>query len=313
MFHNRHLKGERRQQTPRAVRGLLSAGVILALAIGYCVAQHRQSAVRPLLPFEVHGDWLAVDGEDGYSGFFRRQLHLPSTVVNAWIAVAACDGFEVTVNDDPVARQFLWRPTRPFQNGCSEKGQRLTAEVPAIGLNFPREYQWKGFETHRLPVFVDIRPELQRGENIIGVQIESRSAGAKFWLVGEIQLASGQRIRLGDASQWRGAEVPATNQAVLWSHPDYDDADWLPARRTDPPPGQPWRSFPAQIYAAPFAGEWMEHPSVSTAHSVVFSRTWDLPRAPNEAWLKLATNRHFDLFINGTRRQCTAPVCARGG
>jgi hypothetical protein len=294
-------ENERRRSTRRAVRGLAVAAAIFALLAGYFLHKWRDTTRDPLRTISTQGTWIQAPGNDGYAGFFRHSLTIPSTVTSAWIAIAACDGFEVTVNRNPVIRQYLWRPTRPFQNGLSEKGQRVTAPYPAIGLNFPREYQWSGHDTHRFPVLVDIRPELKAGHNVIGVQIESRRAPAKFMLYGEITLSTGQRIELGSGSLWKSEPVPPGLQETDWTDPSYDDKSWRCAQRAEPPKGSLWRSFDHTVFSEPMTGSWIQHPHASSAEAVVFRHDWNVDCAPQEAWLRLATNRYFDLFVNGTR------------
>ena len=292
---------ERRRHLPRAIRGVMVSATLFALLLGYSCYRWRTTTTYPLQPITFSGDWIKPAGAAGYSGYFRKRVQVSSTVVNAWIMISACDGYEVIVNGDPVSRQHVWRPTRPFQNGSSEKGQRVTDRIPAIGLNFPREYQWTGHESFRVPVFVDIRPELERGENVICVQVESRTAPAKLILAGEIRLASGERIDLSTSQDWVAESIPVGRSNTHWTDVHYDDVAWRAAQVAGSPRGSFWRTFDAGLFATPFDSRWLKHSTASAEEAVVFQRDWQIDQTPQEAWIRLATNRYFSLFINDVR------------
>ncbi len=297
---------DRRRHLPRSVRALVVAGTVFGMLVGYFVHRKQATARFPLKPVTHSGTWIKSAGEATHGSCFRRQIQLPATVVNAWVMVSACDGYEVIVNGDPVSRQFLWRPTRPFQNGSSEKGQRLTEHIPALGLNFPREYQWTGHESYRLPVFIDIRPELRKGENVICVQVESRKAPAKLEIDGEVLLATGERIRLDSSTAWCAEPVPPGLSETHWTQPNYDAQSWRQAVNAAGPRGKCFRSFSPQLFSLPFQGQWMKHPHAMASDTVVFTQDWHIDWIATDAWIRLATNRYFDLLVNGIRVSSTA-------
>ncbi len=292
---------DRRKHVPRTLRGLLVIVCAFSFSLGYGLYRWDDARRYPLRPLTMAGHWIQAPGEPGYAGYFRRHVSIRGNVKNAWLCVAACDGFEVTVNRNPVCRQFLWRPTRPFQNGLSEKGQRITTPQSSLAMNFPREYQWTGHDNFRLPVFVDIGPELRHGDNVICVKIESRRAPAKVMIDGRVTLQTGEMVSLKSDSQWCAEPIPRGSLSLDWTEPAFPDRTWNFAQPARPPSGQLWCAFDRQLYAHPFGGWWLRHPDANGQQAVWFQATWNLPAQPTTAWIRLATNRYFDLFINDVR------------
>jgi 4-amino-4-deoxy-L-arabinose transferase-like glycosyltransferase len=285
--------------------------VAAALCSGYSLSRWLHLEHRPFRPYsQMQGQWIQAPpdgGMDVYNGIFRRDFRLPGHVRNAWMSIAACHGFELTVNGRSIGWQHMWRPTRPYQTALSERGQWVNWPKVAMALNFAREYQWTDHQNHLLPVFIDLTPYLTRGPNVIGVEIESRQAPAKVRFDGAVTLWSGQVISLASDTHWQAETNPPYFQKIDWRLPAYRTHAWRQALRADPPPEQPLRAFDPRIYATPFSGRWMRHPQASAQDSVWFSTQWEIDQPPDEAWLRLVTNRNFELFINGQRRQLEVP------
>ena len=261
----------------------------------------------PVRPLGVSGGWVQTAEEGNLSGCFRREFYVPGHVRNAWLAVAACDGFEVTVNEAPVGWQYVWRPSYPFQYGLSERGQSLNWPKTALSLNFAREYQLESHRNYRLPIFLDLTPSLTTGKNVICVDVESRRPPAKMWLDGEIELFSGQRIALASGPDWRGEVIPPDHQHPDWRSPDYDMLAWHPVVPTQTPPGELLRTFDPRIYTTAFRGWWIRHPSANAQQSVWFETQWRCDQLPDEAWMRIAANRSCEVFINGRRGFVATP------
>ena len=166
----------------------LFAMVAFIVVVGYSVALFQLSATQPLRTTEYESDWTCAPGTPAHAGYFRKRFDLTGKVKHAWIKIVAADAFEISVNRNPMGRVFLWRPTRPFQTGTSEKGQVLQPQAPAMALNFPREYQWDGHDTWRLPSYIELTSSFQTGKNVVTIETESRSAPASVSFVGEIQI-----------------------------------------------------------------------------------------------------------------------------
>ena len=198
--------------------------LLLGGVAGLAVAHWKDSPGPMLRPLTLHGRWLRAPGAPGYAGSFRRNVAIPGPVKHAWVAIAAREGFEVCVNQNPAGRLLLWRPTRPFQTGLSETGQLFNPPQPAMAMNFPREHQWTSHRSDWLPTFLDITAHLRPGDNVVTVEVESREAPAMFRMVGEILLWSGETIRLDSDGGWKGEPVPTFDIRHDWTQPAYSDA-----------------------------------------------------------------------------------------
>ena len=89
-------------------------------------------------------EWISVSESVQYTGCFRKDFQCLTDINSAWIAVTSYGGYELMCNGNPVGAQTYWRPTRGFQNGLTESGQKVSGVEPLIAYNFPREYQWSG-------------------------------------------------------------------------------------------------------------------------------------------------------------------------
>ena len=282
---------------------------ILATTFGLLcglVLSHWRSNPGPFMRrMTMDGAWIKAPGPPGYVGHMRRRISLAGPVKHAWIAIVAREGFEVCVNRNPVGRFYQWRPTRPFQTGLSEGGQVINPSPTLLALNFPREYQWASHRNDLLPVFIDITPQLQPGRNVISVEIESRRAPAAFKLDGEILLWSGEKIRINSGADWLAEPVPPFNRWYDWTEPKYPDADWRHAIKVEGPsrdaPDDHFHSFDEAVLTTPFTGQWLRHAEARSTDTVWFRGEWTLPQTPADAWVRLATDRSFDLFVNGRR------------
>jgi hypothetical protein len=292
--------------SPISLRQFLALAVLIVVAAvsgTYVVATWLAVRSNPVRPFtEMKGQWIqAASNREAYSSAFRRDFRLAGHVRNAWIAVSARDGFEVTVNGYAIGWQYMMRPTRPYQSTLSERGQWISWPKVALSLNFAREYQWTDHDNYLLPVFVDLTPYLKPGSNIIGLEIESRESPAKVRFDGSIKLWNGEVISLASGSDWQAEVTPPNIHNMDWRSPNYPIRSWQSAVLSDPPPDQPLRTFDPRIYSTDFRGRWIRHPAASAQDSIWFQTEWNLQHTPDEAWIRLATNRNYELFINGRR------------
>jgi hypothetical protein len=276
-----------------------------SVLVGLALAHWRSSPGPYVRRLNMKGHWICAPGHPSYAGYFRRHVRVSGPVKHAWVAVAPCEGFEICVNQNPCGRFYLWRPTRPYQTGLSEGGQVLNPTPAALALNFPREYQWSSHRNDWLPVFLDITKYFVPGSNVITLEIESRKAPAMVRLEGEILLWSGERIRFDSDSEWHAEPVPPLDIRHDWSDPRYADHEWRHAvdltRSGLDLPDLHFRSFDQRVLTTPFSGDWIRDDRALSGDAVWFEAEWDLPSMPDDAWLRLAVNRSFDLFINDHR------------
>jgi len=290
---------------PISVVATLLLALCSLLSYGLCrwIAPYRPTIHE--LPMK--GSWIRAMDEGNYTACFRKTFELPARPKNAWIAISACDAFEVMVNGNTAARQFLWRPTRPFQNGLSEEGQKIDDAIPVIGLNFPREYQWSGHRNYLLPAYVDITPLLVAGTNVICIETESRTLRPKMILDGEVLTETGGRVTLNSDRTWKAVALPPDGSAEDWELRKYVDATWPQAEITEPPPGRLRRTFEPSVFSEPFSAPWLRSAHPSMGKPVEFEQMWELAEPPVDAWLRIAANRNYDLFINGRRVNSNNP------
>jgi Dolichyl-phosphate-mannose-protein mannosyltransferase len=282
--------------------------LLLSVGVGYVAARWQKAAIRPFVPVKLAGEWITTPDQNAYSGYFRTTFELPSRVKHAWVAIAPDNAFELTVNGNPAGRFYLWRPTRPFQTGLSEHGQRLVAPQPAMGLNFPREYQWTDHDNARLPVWLDIAGDLRPGKNVLCVEIEARHTAPGFCLEGAIELWSGEIIPLLSNQRWRAEPVPPGVTQFDWTHPHYDDSRWRTATLAHRAHTAPQCAFDHRVYQRPFTGRWIGSPTAATDQAVWIQGTWTVAGPVRDAFLRVLCNRTFEIFVNGIRLGPTQPA-----
>lgn len=257
--------------------------------------------------FPDEAQWITPKGDAQTAGVFRVDFRLPpKKIARAWVAVSADNGFEVIVNSNPCGRWTLYRATRPFQSGHSEYGQRLRFQPTAIGLNFPREYQWDDNKNYQLPTFLDITRYLKAGEkNSLCVTAQARHPNPSFVLTGEIIFESGERMPIHSHAGWKGSYVPFGANDREWTSPHFPIDHWPNARLRDAPLGSMWRVPPPGIFEAPFRRNWRLAPKDGEA---IFRTRWTVNDEFDAAWLRILSLGPYTLRINGNPiRPITGP------
>jgi len=286
----------------RAIHCFLGAALILSLLLGYV-------ACRAFLPFQpqlrnwrMSGSWITTASDPGYSGYFRKSFLLPAEVRNAWLAVSACDAYEVIVNGEEIDAQNLLAPNLPYQSTTSEKGQRLNQFDVVQSISYPRDYQWKTFANYKLPIFFDLTNSLKRGRNCVCIRVDARKAPVRLCAEGEVLLTTGARLSLNSGLGWKAASLPRRDASASWTDIEYDDLAW-PTAVGSSRPGPTYSSFAPEIFSEPFRGKWIAPSRASSERSIWFVTHWRINGRPDEAWVKLVTNRHYSLYINGRKAE----------
>jgi 4-amino-4-deoxy-L-arabinose transferase-like glycosyltransferase len=278
---------------------------IVALCVGFLASCEINRLVTPFrrtaIETELRGDWISAT-EPSYCSCFRQTLWIPESVQNAWIAVAAADGFEFFANGASVGRNTVVRPSRPFEYGLSETAQYPSAAPPLLGFRFPREYQWSGDHTERLPIYLDLTSYVTPGRNGLCLEVRSRVAPARIKFEGEILLSSGKRLPLQSDNHWKCEVVPPGGDSVGWKRADYFDGTW---REAVPAQGEPPHLVAAidpAMFTTPFSGDWIcASKSLERAfpQNVCFATVWRVGAAPKFAWLRIASTEPYNLLVNG--------------
>ncbi len=278
---------------------LAIATLLFAAFVAYAVCRWWFPFRTVMRPFAMDAPWIAAEGGPVSEASFRRTVLLPAETRNAWLAIAGADSYELTVNGVTVSALPLTRATSPFQKSLTEAGQQVGGSPTMLVRNRPREYQWSGFRNWRVPVFVDLTRHLRRGQNAICISVESRTASAQLCAEGEILLRSGERIHIHSDDSWKAAALPPRKSGRTWTERDYPDEDWAHATLASAPPGGMLRAFDPGLFRDPFSGAWVQSATAPHNRPVVFETSWQIDDPPQEAWVRILTNRGYDLAING--------------
>ncbi|MFT6178358.1 MAG: hypothetical protein ACJAQT_002790 [Akkermansiaceae bacterium] len=247
--------------------------------------------------------WIRVADDTQRTGCFRTDFVLSAKIEHAWVAIAAEGGFELLCNGNPVGAFSYWRPTRPFQNGLTEGGQRAVTTDPAMAMNFPREYQWAGHANHRIPVYFDLRPFLEAGPNTLCVETEARSTGASFCLAGSVQLKNGEQVNLSSNGTWKGEPVPKGLRQGEWIDVDAEVQHWENAKEVPAPGGGMMTFVPRGMFESPFEGEWLIGNRVGSRAGQLagqdFVYEWEQSEGVDDAWVRVASRAPYLLWVNG--------------
>ena len=207
-------------------------------AASYCLLSGLLPPEPVPAPFNFPSDafWITTSSREQSTGSFRFDFSFSANVVNAWVALATNGGYELLVNGQSCSQFFLWRRTRPFQTSLSEEGQKLNPSSAAMGVNYPREYQWKDHDNAELPIWNDLTTHLQPGHNVICVEVENNGTTPAMILSGEVELDTGEKIPLRSDSAWLAEPVPKRLPQASWTFPsiptDWDHARELPWKRS---------------------------------------------------------------------------------
>ncbi|MBT8038396.1 MAG: glycosyltransferase family 39 protein [Verrucomicrobiae bacterium] len=244
--------------------------------------------------------WIRTQDANQYTGCFRKEIDLPSDVRYAWLSVVSEGGFELLCNGDSVGAQMYWRPTRAFQNGLTESGQRVTNNEPMVAYNFPREYQWSGHNNTKITTVFDLRPYLRKGKNTICLESEGRLPQPAVLAFGEIGLRHGERVSVVTDNTWMAEPVPREVKQGGWSLPTVDTRHWKKAE-IKPRPVVPFLScVPTTLYRKPFDSRWVvaRAPDGDDAQSHEFTADFQLSD-PQAAWLQLLSHGNYWIWVNG--------------
>jgi hypothetical protein len=282
----------------RTVYGFLAAALILSLLLGDVVCQAFLPFHPTIREWNMSGSWITTGDEPGYTGYFRKTIFIPAEVQNAWLAVSACDVYEVIVNGQEVGNQTIWPPNFPFQYTTTEGGQRLHQFDVNHSFPNPRDYQWRTYANYEIPIFFDLVRFLKKGPNSICIRVTTRKPPVKLCVDGEVLLSTGDRLSLNSGLDWKTATIPRQDVAVSWTEPQYNDLTW-PAAAATASPGQTYCSFSPEVFSEPLKADWIQPGREASGRSIWYVAKWNVAGHPDDAWVKLATNRHYALYING--------------
>jgi hypothetical protein len=213
--------------------------------------------------------------------------------------VASNGGFEILANGNTCARYSLLRTPQPFQTGLSETGQKLTSSHPAIAIRYP-QYQWSDQDNAELPTWIDLTSVMRLGRNALCVEVESCGKTPAMIMSGEVLLETGERIPIHSGTEWTAESVPQTHDQGSWTSPESLVLNWNHAK-TLPWKRPFWRLVPEKVFQEPFRGKPIR--SIVPDSVSWLEQDWDLAKTPAKAFLRVATDSPFQVWINGRRLQ----------
>ncbi len=255
--------------------------------------QSRQGITLHRYHAPAASHWISTQQDQHYTGCFRKEITCLTEIERAWVAVSSEGGFELLCNGNPIGAQTYWRPTRPFQNGLTEAGQRITSTEPLIAYNFPREYQWSGHRNDLLLTFFDLTPYLRKGKNSLCLEIEARASSPAAIAFGSIQLRGGKTISINTDESWKAEPVPLSLRQNHWTQTQQNVSHWRNAKLQERS-----KSFlspvPPHLFQNCIPKKWIH--SSDKSKTSEFSASFSHSRA--SGILTLLTHSNYWLWIN---------------
>ena len=286
-------------------RGRTAFWFSLALVLFWWFFSDQSSREVQLYQYKLpeKAKWITTQDSLQYTACLRKDFDLPFDVRHAHFSVAATGGFELLVNGNPVGAQVLWRPTRHYQNGLTDSGQRLSATEPIIQYNFPREYQWTGHNNEQAVIHFDLTPHLQRGHNVLCLELEGRTQQPSVAAFGGALLKNGVTIPLQTDASWAAEPVPKGLKQPEWMAPESTLKDWKKALILT---HKTRRSFfspvPPNLFSQFQETRWILGRKTQEQDEQVFQTSFSLRdfQASSPSYLKLLTYGNYWIWVNDT-------------
>ncbi len=235
------------------------------LMLGYYVQQTYFSPKQRQYQLDF-GDaqWIEAP-EFAPVAYFRKEVFLSVPPAQAWLEVAATDGYEVIINGRSVGN-----------------GSGLKTRVAGI---------------------YDIKKSLKVGTNVIAVSSSRTSypGSAQILVRAFIKEPSGKVTSLISDEHWR----VSSHQGIVegseeWTSPLVDEQLW-PHPRRSAVNGKAvpiaWVDTNPLLLQLPTSGSWIMAQNAGT--EAVFSTSIDADHAGQETWIQMASSGDADLLVNG--------------
>lgn len=277
-------------------KAFLWTALALLLTLMFCTENYGPSGTLYNYPAPAQAAWIRTSDVRQYTGCFSKDVELTSEVRQAWIGVISNGGFEVLCNGNPVGAQTYWRPTRIFQNGLTEPGQRVLRREPIVAYNFPREYQWSGHNNTKILTLFDLRPYLKKGKNSLCIEAEGRIAQPEVMAFGSILTRNGEVTPIATNPSWYAEPVPLGLAHNDWAKPHYSTAHWSKAELGRTARRDFLSTVPVGVFEKTFSGEWVLNETADSTFEVTFS-----VEDTSGGFLRVAIYSDFWLWLNGRR------------
>lgn len=287
----------------RSGLSVLMVWVVGAALFAVCLGRYDSASAEPAEVNDQPSVWVRPTGGEGSITYLRKRLNIDMEVERAWATVQVEGGFVLYVNGDAVLKDEYWRPTRPAGNGLNAWGQRLYRAEPAIGLNFPREYQWGDVSGVSTSPVADLTPYLQLGENVITLVVEARTSRPAASIVGEVRLSGSSVYSLGTETEWLVTTAPLDVPVPAWISGEGGVINQSGGGQVGPPALLSFRSASTAAYGAPFHAQWITVAVDPGGHRVKFEGGWQVDEPGGNAWVRVLADRPYQLSINGVRHR----------
>jgi hypothetical protein len=249
----------------RVVRWSWAVVLACGLMLGYYVQQTYFSPKQRQYQLDF-GDaqWIEAP-EFAPVAYFRKEVFLSVPPAQAWLEIAATDGYEVIIN-----------------GGSVGNGSGLKTRVAGI---------------------YDIKKRLKVGTNVIAVSSSRTSypGSAQILVRAFIQEPSGKVTSLISDEHWR----VSSHQGIVegseeWTSRLVDEQLWPHPRRSavnGKAAPIAWVDTNPLLLQLPTSGSWIMAQNAGT--EAVFSTSIDADYAGQETWIQMASSGDADLLVNG--------------
>lgn len=241
--------------------------LLLGTFVARCLVPYR-SAEQPM-EWSERALWIAPPSPSAVA-YYRTELWLAAAPDQAYLQLAAPDGFVVYVNGKPLGSSTLVSATR--------------ADL------------------------IDLGSALEVGRNVIAVRVERQTyPGAPALRAQAVwREENGTSGAIFSNGSWRTARQGQRqlDSQLAWYERDFDDRDWPAATPLGESigslrPVHPWAT--PELFTVFPRGEWIWSDRPAT-QGVVFRRQFDIGSEPVlQAWVGVATQAPYTLLINRIR------------
>jgi len=248
-------------------------GVLVSVYAGLTLGNPPSQSYR----LDFSGARWIQSATESDTGYFRKRFYVTSTVRQAWLQLAATDGYSAYVNGIPL---------------------RLPEQLGAA--NVPNTATFVSAEPTRQ---FDITSYLTPGENSITVHVERRikTRAPQLLVKGYVRGTSESQWIYSDATWKAKTQTDDLVGRQTWVQPHLDDSTWPNAlvndRAMPDPDLLPVKVSPA-VLQRPIEGGWISSPVIG-AEQACFRRDFTVPWGAESTWLEASATGDYRIYLNG--------------
>ena len=241
--------------------------LLLAFAIGVGDFAFRtwNPSITPEYMIEAAVQPLSLSSDSNPSKhlYLRRTWHLTRTPEQAWIQLLGHDVLEVHVNGRRV-----------------ERSQRTSPQSVAA-------------------IVTDITPFLHVGKNSMTIHAAQTTLDRPpaVAIHGRCEFADRSQLSLDDPKDWRAHDV-YDRRGAFWYETEFEDEHWKSPRVGERVVWRGQVNLPPRAITQPRRSYWIV-PAEASDGAAVMARTFELPGAPRDGWLRVLATGPYRLAVNG--------------